>query len=51
MYQFDKEDLKAMQKRLNKKNMDFNDYIPNSMQVRRPGSKQNLAETVVNPNS
>ena len=49
MYNFNKEDLKAMQKRLNRKNLDFSDYIPNSMQPKRPGSKSDLSSTVINP--
>ena len=47
----DKEDLIAIKKRLNKKEFKFNDYIPNSMRVRRPGSPTTLASTMVVPSS
>jgi hypothetical protein len=43
----DKDDLIAMQKRLGKREFKFSDYIPNSMKVKRPGSRTSLASTMV----
>lgn len=43
----DKDDILAMQKRLGKKKFKFNDYIPNSMKPRRPGSGISFATTMV----
>ena len=43
----DKDDLLAMQKRLGKKEFNFNDYIPNSMKPKRPGSRVSLASTMI----
>ena len=43
MYIFDKEDIVSMKKRLNKDEIGFNDYIPNSMNPRRLGSKADLS--------
>lgn len=34
MYNFDKDDLKELSKRTNRRDFEFNDYIPNSMKVR-----------------
>ena len=33
MYNFDKDDMKELSKRMNRRDFDFNDYIPNSMKV------------------
>jgi hypothetical protein len=43
MYRFDPMDLKAMSKRMNRNAMNFDDYIPNSMQPKRPGSRADLS--------
>ena len=42
-----KDDVLAMQKRLGKKELKFSDYIPNSMKLKRRGSKVSLASTMV----
>lgn len=34
MYNFDKDDLKELSKRTNRRDFDFHDYIPNSIKVR-----------------
>lgn len=36
-----------MQKRLGKKDFKFSDYIPNSMKLKRRGSKVSLASTMI----
>ena len=33
MYNFDKDDMKELSKRMNRRDFDFHDYIPNSMKV------------------
>ena len=45
MYKFDKNDLKAISKRTNRRAFKFSDYIPNSMQPKRPDSRVSLSQT------
>lgn len=52
MYNFDKEDLKELSKRMNHpRDFDFNDYIPNSIKVRSNKLEDTNVQSIISTNA
>ena len=47
MYGFDKQNVNAMVRRLNKKKIKFGETIPNNMQMKRPGSRVDMSQATI----
>ena len=44
IYQFNKSDIQALARRINKKDIKFSDTLPNNMQPKRPGSRVDMSQ-------
>lgn len=51
MYGFNKTDVQALLRRINKKEIKFSDTLPNNMERRRPGSRVDMSQASFAPNT
>ena len=51
MYGFDRTDMRALLKRINKKEIKFSDTLPNHMTRKRPGSRVDMSEASFTQNT